>query len=129
MPRRSATRWQCPERAVPCRAILAMAGPPCGDGVLRLVESRWNSGKVEGSIPFFGTIAMDRLDELSVFTAILDAGSLAAAARRLHRSPPAVTRSLAALEERLGVRLVERTTRRLAPTHEGRRFAEEARRI
>ena len=72
---------------------------------------------------------MDRLDELSVFTAILDAGSLAAAARRLHRSPPAVTRSLAALEERLGVRLVERTTRRLAPTHEGRRFAEEARRI
>jgi Bacterial regulatory helix-turn-helix protein, lysR family len=38
---------------------------------------------------------VDRLDELVVFTAILDAGSLAAAARQLRRSPPAVTRSLA----------------------------------
>jgi DNA-binding transcriptional LysR family regulator len=70
---------------------------------------------------------MDRLDELAVFTAILDAGSLAAAARRLRRSTPAVSRALAALEERLGLRLVERTTRRLAPTAVGLRFAERAR--
>ncbi len=40
---------------------------------------------------------MDRLDELSVFVAILDTGSLAGAARRLRRSPPAVTRALAGL--------------------------------
>jgi len=59
---------------------------------------------------------MDRFDELVVFTAILDAGSLAAAARRLRRSSPAVTRSLAALEQRVGLRLVQRTTRKLAPT-------------
>jgi DNA-binding transcriptional LysR family regulator len=72
---------------------------------------------------------MDRLEELAVFVAILDAGSLAAAARRLRRSPPAVTRCLATLEDRLGVRLVERTTRRLAPTEAGRRFAEQARRL
>jgi DNA-binding transcriptional LysR family regulator len=72
---------------------------------------------------------MDRLDELAVFTAILDAGSLAAAARRLRRSTPSVSRALAALEERLGLRLVERTTRRLAPTPVGRRFAERARRL
>lgn len=72
---------------------------------------------------------MDRLDELAVFIAILDAGSLAAAGRRLRRSPPAITRLLAGLEERVGARLFERTTRRLAPTDAGRRFAEQARRL
>ncbi len=72
---------------------------------------------------------MDRLDELAVFVAILDAGSLAGAAQRLHRSAPAVTRSLGGLEERLGVRLIERTTRNLAPTEAGRRLAGQARRL
>jgi DNA-binding transcriptional LysR family regulator len=70
---------------------------------------------------------MDRLDELTVFTAILDAGSLSGAARRLRRSAPAITRALSALEARLGVRLIERTTRRLTPTETGRRFAVDAR--
>lgn len=71
---------------------------------------------------------MDRLDELSIFVAILDAGSLTGAARRLRRSPPAVTRALSDLEARLGARLIERTTRRLTPTETGRRFAADARR-
>ncbi len=70
---------------------------------------------------------MDRLDELAIFVSILDSGSFAAAARKLHKSPPAVTRALAGLEERLGVRLVERTTRRLAPTEAGRALAERVR--
>jgi DNA-binding transcriptional LysR family regulator len=72
---------------------------------------------------------MDRLDELAVFAAILDAGSLAAAAGRLRRSSPAVTRALAALEERVGARLIERTTRQLAPTEAGRRLAGRARQL
>jgi DNA-binding transcriptional LysR family regulator len=72
---------------------------------------------------------MDRLEELEIFSAILDAGSLAGAARKLRRSAPAVTRSLAALEQRIGTRLVERTTRRLAPTEAGRRLGEQARRV
>lgn len=72
---------------------------------------------------------MDRLDELDIFIAILEAGSLSGAARRLRRSAPAVTRALAALEERVGARLVERTTRRLAPTDAGLRLAETARRV
>ncbi|MDQ1832744.1 LysR family transcriptional regulator [Massilia scottii] len=72
---------------------------------------------------------MDRFDELQIFVAILDAGSLSGAARRLRRSAPAVTRALAALEERVGARLVERTTRRLAPTEAGLRLAEMARRV
>src|ERR1700679_2207718 len=70
---------------------------------------------------------MDRLDELTIFLAIFDAGSLVSASRRLRRSPPAVTRALGALEDRTGLRLFERTTRRLAPTEAGRSLAERAR--
>jgi DNA-binding transcriptional LysR family regulator len=70
---------------------------------------------------------MDRLDELAIFVAVIDGGSLAVAARRLRRSPPAVSRALAALEDRAGVRLVERTTRRLSPTEAGHALAERAR--
>lgn len=72
---------------------------------------------------------MDRFDELQVFVAILDAASLSGAARRLRRSAPAVTRALAALEARVGVRLIERTTRKLAPTDAGLRLGEMARRV
>jgi DNA-binding transcriptional LysR family regulator len=72
---------------------------------------------------------MDRLDEMEVFVAILDAGSLAGAARRLRRSAPAVTRALAALEARVGAPLIERTTRRLTPTETGRRLGAEARQV
>ncbi len=72
---------------------------------------------------------MDRLDELAVLVTVLEAGGLAAAGRKLRRSPAAVTRSLAGLEARLGVRLIERTTRRLAPTEAGRRLADQARRV
>jgi DNA-binding transcriptional LysR family regulator len=70
---------------------------------------------------------MDRLDELAVLVAVIDEGSLAGAARRLRRSPPAVTRILGALEDRVGVRLVERTTRRLSPTEAGLLLADRAR--
>src|SRR6266566_4673091 len=76
-----------------------------------------------------GCTIVDRLDELLVLTTIFDAGSLAAAARRLRRSPPAMTRSLAALEARVGARLVQRTTRRLMPTAAGRRLASSARQL
>ncbi|HTB28160.1 MAG TPA: LysR family transcriptional regulator, partial [Steroidobacteraceae bacterium] len=70
---------------------------------------------------------MDRLDELTVLVTVVDQRSLIAAARRLRRSAPAVTRALAALEERVGARLIERTTRRLSPTEAGRALAEESR--
>lgn len=70
---------------------------------------------------------MDRLDELAIFVAVIDGGSLVAAARKLRRSPPQVTRALNDLEDRAGVRLVERTTRRLSPTEDGLALAEKAR--
>src|SRR5256885_2317858 len=70
---------------------------------------------------------MDRLEELAVLVAITDHRSLAAAARRLRRSAPAITRALAALESRVGARLVERTTRKLSLTEAGRVLAERSR--
>ncbi|MCS0580546.1 LysR family transcriptional regulator [Massilia pinisoli] len=72
---------------------------------------------------------MDRLDELLVFIAILDAGSMASAARKLGRSPAAITRILGLLESRAGARLFERSTRRLTPTETGLRLADQARRL
>ncbi len=70
---------------------------------------------------------MDRLDELAVLVAVVDHGSLIAAARRLRRSQPAVTRALSALESRVGARLIERTTRRVSATDAGRALAEKSR--
>jgi len=62
---------------------------------------------------------MDKLKAIRTFVQIADDGSLTAAARTLEMSLPAVVRSLAALEAELGVRLFQRTTRRLALTPEG----------
>ena len=72
---------------------------------------------------------MDRLDELAIFVRIVEEGSLVGAARKLRRSPPAVTRALAALEERIGLRLIDRTTRRMIPTEAGRSLLERARAV
>ena len=51
---------------------------------------------------------MDRIDSVSVFVEVAEQGSFAEAARRLERSPAAVTRAVAQLESRLGVRLLNR---------------------
>lgn len=72
---------------------------------------------------------MDKLKALSVFVAIAERGSLTAAARALGGSLPAVVRLLAALEKELGVRLINRTTRRLALTEEGHDYLERSRRV
>lgn len=70
---------------------------------------------------------MDRLTSLKVFVAAVDGGSLAEAARRLDLSRVMAGRYLADLEDRLGVRLLNRTTRRLAPTEAGDRLLAGAR--
>src|SRR5437879_1440966 len=72
---------------------------------------------------------MDRLKSMQVLAGIGDHGSLTAAAKALSMSLPAVVRALAALEADLGVRLFNRTTRRVAVTDEGRRYLEHTRRI
>lgn len=72
---------------------------------------------------------MDRFAALRVFTAVADAGSLSGAGRRLNMPLATVSRQLAALEVALGVRLLTRTTRRLALTEPGRSYLETSRRI
>jgi DNA-binding transcriptional LysR family regulator len=72
---------------------------------------------------------MDRFHELRVFIAVAEAGGFAKAANALNSSPPAVTRAIAALEDRLGVRLFNRTTRTVHLTEPGTRFLEDARRV
>jgi len=72
---------------------------------------------------------MDRFHLMSVFVAVAEEQSFAAAARRLQMSPPAVTRAILALETRLGVKLLNRTTRYVRSTDAGLRYLEDARRI
>src|ERR1700748_2080622 len=72
---------------------------------------------------------MDRIDAMQTFVAVADLGGFAPAARKLGLSPSGVTRLIAALEERLGARLLQRTTRSLALTDAGARYLERVKRI
>lgn len=72
---------------------------------------------------------MDRIETIAAFAAVADERSFVAAARLLRRSPAAVTRAVAGLERRLGVRLFQRTTRAVSLTDAGRRHLDQARRV
>ncbi len=72
---------------------------------------------------------MDQLRAIRVFTKVIDEGSFAGAARALDLAPAVVTRLVAELEEQLGARLLNRTTRSLALTEIGEAYLERARRI
>jgi DNA-binding transcriptional LysR family regulator len=74
-------------------------------------------------------VKYDAQSELAFFTLLARKGSLSAAARELDITPPAVTKRLAQLEQRLGVRLVNRTTRTLSLTAEGELYLAHASRI
>jgi DNA-binding transcriptional LysR family regulator len=69
---------------------------------------------------------MDEMSEVRLFVRMVAAGSLSETARRLNSSLPAMSRRLAGLEKRLGVRLVDRSTRRFTLTEEGSRYHERA---
>jgi DNA-binding transcriptional LysR family regulator len=72
---------------------------------------------------------MDRFDAMKVFVTALDEGSLAGAARRLRRSPTAVSRAVAFLETHVGVELLHRTTRSIKLSEAGERYAAACRRV
>ena len=72
---------------------------------------------------------MDRLNAMQAFVTVAEHQGFAPAARKLGLSPSAVTRLVAALENRLGARLLQRTTRSVALTDAGQRYLERARRI
>ncbi len=72
---------------------------------------------------------MDTLNGFTVFTRVVETGGFSSAARELNMSKSAVSKHVAGLEERLGVRLLNRTTRKLSPTEVGSAFYERALRI
>jgi DNA-binding transcriptional LysR family regulator len=72
---------------------------------------------------------MDRFETMRVFVAVAETQGFAAAARRLAMSPPAVTRAVLALEDRIGARLLHRTTRVVRLTDAGARFLADCKRI
>jgi len=65
---------------------------------------------------------MDKLTEMEVYAAVIQRGGLSAAARELELTPSAVSKLIKRLENRLGVRLLNRTTRRLSTTEAGQQF-------
>ena len=74
-------------------------------------------------------MAVDRLTPMLVFARIVETGNLSSAARSLEKSLPAISRTLMQLEERLGARLLNRTTRRVSLTDAGHAYYEHCRRI
>src|SRR5262252_1998247 len=72
---------------------------------------------------------MDWFDAMQAFVAVAELRGFAPAARKLKLSPSGVTRLIAALEDRLGARLLQRTTRSVTLTDAGARYLERAKRI
>ena len=72
---------------------------------------------------------MDKLKQLESFASVVARGSLTAAAKAEGVAPAVMGRRLDALEERLGVKLLLRTTRRITLTHEGSAFLEDCQRL
>jgi DNA-binding transcriptional LysR family regulator len=72
---------------------------------------------------------MDRITSMMAFTTVVANGSFAAAAQRLNMSPAMVTNHVRALEEHLGARLLNRTTRKLSLTEAGKTYLDQATRI
>src|SRR6187402_2215407 len=97
---------------MPDRCFAALGGSCRGKGE-RLACHGNLTGRREG---------MDRLDAMNVFVLAVDEGSLAAAGRKLGRSPAAVSRAIAFLEERVGAELLHRTTRSIRLSEEGERY-------
>jgi DNA-binding transcriptional LysR family regulator len=71
---------------------------------------------------------MDRLAAMEAFVRVVDAGSFSGAAKQLRIGQPAVSKTIAQLEDRLGVRLLLRSTHGLTPTEAGRNFYDRAKR-
>ena len=72
---------------------------------------------------------MDRLQAMKIFERVVEEGGFAAAARAMDMSPPVVTRMVAELEQHLGTRLLQRTTRKLALTDAGDAYLQRVRTI
>jgi DNA-binding transcriptional LysR family regulator len=93
-----------------------------------IADWRMNAYESRTIPPFVGTL-MDRIDAMKVFVAALDEGSLAGASRKLGKSPAAVSRAIAFLENHVGVELLHRTTRSLKLSEAGEHYVVACRRV
>ena len=84
---------------------------------------------LSGRSPWRIQTAMDRLQSMEVFTWVVELGSFSRAADRLELSKATVTAHIAALENRMGVRLLNRTTRRLNLTEDGAAYLQHCKRV
>lgn len=88
-----------------------------------------NPSKMNKIVSMREAISPDLLTGMLIFARVADEGGVSAAARRLSLSKSAVSKQLAALEDRLGARLLHRTTRRMSLTEAGAAFLERCRRV
>src|SRR5689334_3266309 len=97
------------------------------DDVARCFRRTWRTASLSRSVrPFPGAMAMDRLAAMETFVRVVETGSFSAAARILDVGQPAVSKTVAQLEVRLGVRLLMRSTHGLSPTDAGQNFYDHA---
>jgi DNA-binding transcriptional LysR family regulator len=80
-------------------------------------------------LSLYGVIKINKLIAMQVFMQIIESGSLTKAANELNTSLPTVVRTLAALEEHLKIRLINRTTRKITISEEGQRYLQRCKRI
>src|SRR3954454_16906506 len=92
---------------------------PVAGGTAVLAAASFQAG-MQGAL-------MDRLQAMTTFVRVVENGSFSAAARQLNVGQPAISKTIAQLEDRLQVRLLVRTTHALSPTDAGVRFYERAR--
>jgi DNA-binding transcriptional LysR family regulator len=83
---------------------------------------------LKGVVASAKKMTMDRLVAMETFVRVIEAGSFSGAAKQLRVGQPAVSKTIAQLEDRLGVRLMLRSTHGLTPTEAGRNFYERAKR-
>jgi DNA-binding transcriptional LysR family regulator len=105
-------------RALPERSSPAERSPTS----MSRAGAALGSGGGDGRSQPLGGRTMDRLAAMEVFVRAVDCGSFSGAARQLHIGQPAVSKTIAQLEDRLGVRLLLRSTHGLMPTEAGRNF-------
>src|SRR4029077_14565493 len=113
--------WRTPSLVVFSRRPPPAAGEDDVEG-LRAVDERHVSD-------LYARCMSDRLRELTAFVRAGETGSFSRVARELGVSQPSISRMVADLEARLGVKLLLRTTRHVTPTDAGRMFLERARQI
>src|SRR6202043_2326924 len=121
-------RWLLMRRAPPVSAQRRLGHRDAGKNVGGC-EGRAHTITFRETLPKFGKWVMDRLDAMSVLLAVVEAGSLSAASRRLGTPLATVSRKISELESHLKTKLLHRSTRQMTLTDAGRSYLDACRRI